>query len=125
MNDVPGVIYLIHFETPLAHARHYLGWTITLEDRLRDHAAGRGANLMRVVRDRGIRWSLARLWTGTRRKERQIKNFGGLSRSCPICGVLMRKHHAPMLREVALVNQRLKATTPPANAKPALDGAHA
>jgi len=82
-----GVIYLLHFEQPYQHAQHYLGWAIELESRLADHAAGRGARLLAVVRSAGISWRLARTWEGTRARERQIKRQGGLSRSCPLCGV--------------------------------------
>ncbi|MFF5228424.1 hypothetical protein [Dactylosporangium sp. NPDC000521] len=82
-----GTIYLLHFERPYQHARHYLGWASDLEARLADHLAGRGARLLAVVRSAGITWYLARTWDGTRARERQIKRQGGLSRSCPLCGV--------------------------------------
>jgi len=82
-----GTIYLLHFDEPYQHARHYLGWTQNLDLRLFDHAGGRGARLLAVVRSAGINWRLARIWEGTRARERQIKRQGGLSRSCPMCGV--------------------------------------
>lgn len=82
-----GTIYLLHFEKPYRHARHYLGWTDDVEARLKDHAAGRGARLLAVVASAGISWQLARVWDGTRARERQLKRQGGLSRSCPLCGV--------------------------------------
>ena len=83
-----GIIYLLHFDRPYAHARHYLGWTNgKLGMRLDRHAAGNGARLLAVVASAGIGWSLARTWPGTRARERQIKRQGGLSRSCPQCGV--------------------------------------
>ncbi len=82
-----GTIYLLHFEQPYQHARHYLGWAENLDARLADHAAGRGARLLAVVQSAGIEWRLARTWEGTRARERQIKRMGGLSRSCPLCGV--------------------------------------
>lgn len=61
-----GTIYLLHFEEPFRHARHYLGWTaVDLPTRLDTHAAGNGARLLAAVRSAGITWRLAR--------ERQIK----------------------------------------------------
>jgi hypothetical protein len=39
----------------------------------------------------GIGWQLARTWTGDRNRERQLKNQGGKSRMCPLCGVQARK----------------------------------
>ena len=35
-----GTIYLLHFDRPYRHARHYTGWTEDLLDRLDRHAAG-------------------------------------------------------------------------------------
>lgn len=89
MSAVEGTIYLLHFEAPFRHARHYLGWTSgLLEQRLDAHIAGNGARLLAVVASAGITWRLARTWPGTRARERQIKRQGGLSRSCPMCGVV-------------------------------------
>ncbi len=88
--DVPGVIYLLHFQQPYRHARHYLGWTEDLAARLEQHQKGQGARLLTVVREAGISWSLSRTWQGDRNRERQIKRMGGLSRSCPDCGVKPR-----------------------------------
>ena len=86
-----GVIYLLHLDRPYRHAKHYTGWTSDLETRLAEHAAGRGARLLEVVRAAGIGWTLARTWPGTRTRERQIKNQGGASRHCPQCGVRPRQ----------------------------------
>jgi hypothetical protein len=87
-----GVIYLLHFDQPIGDltnprgfASHYTGWTLDLPARLVDHAAGRGARLMQVVGEQGIGWQLARIWTGTRAKERSLKRSGGAARRCPVC----------------------------------------
>jgi predicted GIY-YIG superfamily endonuclease len=82
-----GTIYLIHFDQPYKHARHYTGWTSDLEARLAEHASGQGARLLAVVKAAGITWTLARTWTGTRTRERQLHKRGGASRRCPLCGV--------------------------------------
>jgi predicted GIY-YIG superfamily endonuclease len=78
-------VYLIHFERPFGHARHYTGSTTDLEERLRAHREGSGARLMAVIAQAGIGWTLARTWPGGRRRERQLKRQGGASRRCPIC----------------------------------------
>lgn len=83
-------VYLLHFEQPYKHARHYLGSSDNVKRRLAEHEAGRGARLLAVVHAAGIGWELARLWPGGRQRERQIKNQGGLSRHCPLCGVTPR-----------------------------------
>lgn len=85
--DRSGVVYLLHFTRPYRHARHYTGWTTDLAARLDEHAAGRGARLLAVVSEAGITWSLARTWSGTRARERQLKTQGGASRRCPLCGI--------------------------------------
>jgi predicted GIY-YIG superfamily endonuclease len=44
MSEVGGrTIYLLHFERPFGHARHYLGSAEDLEARLTEHAADAGA----------------------------------------------------------------------------------
>lgn len=86
-----GTVYLLHFDAPYRHARHYLGWTGgPLSARLSAHAEGRGARLLTVVRAAGITWQLARTWPGDRGRERQLKNQGGARRRCPMCGVVPR-----------------------------------
>lgn len=88
-----GTVYLLHFDQPYKHARHYVGWTRSsrsLKSRLAAHEAGRGARLLAVVREAGIGWQLARMWPGSRARERQIKRQGGHARKCPLCGVKPR-----------------------------------
>lgn len=61
------MLYLLHFETPYRHARHYLGYTesrASLRQRLKAHQRGQGARLMEVVRDAGIGFALARTMPG-------------------------------------------------------------
>ncbi len=77
-------IYLLHFDRPFSHARHYMGSAEDLDVRLAEHATGAGARLLWWVRQAGISWSLARTWSGDRRRERQLKARGH-ARHCPIC----------------------------------------
>ena len=87
-----GTVYLLHFDQPYKHARHYVGWTArNVKRRLAEHEAGHGARLLAVVRAAGIGWQLARLWPGGRARERQIKRQGGHARKCPLCGVRPRR----------------------------------
>ena len=62
------MIYLLHFERPYHHARHYLGCTDDLVRRLREHLAGKrmgGSPLIEAARDVGIGITLVRLWSWT------------------------------------------------------------
>jgi hypothetical protein len=87
-----GTVYLLHFDRPYRHARHYLGWAAAghLDSRIAAHRSGQGARLMAVITAAGIGFDLARTWPGGRPRERQIKRQGGASRCCPLCGVKPR-----------------------------------
>lgn len=59
------MVYLIHFDRPLGHARHYIGYAATpatLERRIAHHKAGTGARLLKVAADAGIDFHIARVW---------------------------------------------------------------
>jgi hypothetical protein len=91
---VTGTVYLLHFDRPYKHARHYTGWAASsrsLKRRLAQHGHGDGARLLAVAHAAGIGWQLARTWPGDRTRERQIKRQGGASRHCPLCGVKPRR----------------------------------
>jgi hypothetical protein len=80
------MIYLIHFDRPLHHARHYLGYCAdgTLEVRLIRHRAGRGARLLAVLRELNIGWRVVRVFEGDRKIERRLKANSRV-RLCPVC----------------------------------------
>lgn len=86
-----STVYLLHFERPYKHARHYLGSCNNLARRLAEHKRGAGARLTAVVQAAGISWQCVRTWRGGRQRERQIKKQGGLSRVCPVCNPPKRK----------------------------------
>jgi len=81
-----GTIYLLHFEPPLAHARHYLGWTRDLDARLARHRPGRGSPLIAAAVAAGVRLELARTWGDVDRHfEERLKNRHETPRLCPLC----------------------------------------
>ena len=80
-----GTVYLLHFDAPYKHARHYIGFAEDLDARLILHQRGEGARLLAAIIGAGISFTLARTWTGDRTLERRIKNLGGAARVCPIC----------------------------------------
>ena len=79
-------VYLIHFETKLHHAGHYVGYARKVGKRIALHRSGRGARILRALRECGIRWRVVRVWpAGTRILERSIKNKKNAPCFCPIC----------------------------------------
>ena len=80
-----STVYLLHFETPYKHAKHYMGSASNLDTRLAEHRSGQGARLMEVIKDAGIDWTLARTWTGGRDVERRLKDQKNAPRLCTVC----------------------------------------
>jgi hypothetical protein len=79
VGEGPGsVVYLLHFAWPHRppegfHARHYLGATLDLPQRLRDHRIGRGARLVAAATAAGATVELARVWRVPVAFERRLK----------------------------------------------------
>ena len=81
-----GTVYLIHFDKPYKHARHYIGFTTDLNSRLEQHRNGNGARLMEVIKENNIQWCITRTWENvTRHYERRLKNRKNAKYLCPIC----------------------------------------
>lgn len=83
-----GTVYLIHFQSPLKHARHYIGYTDepNVDSRVERHRKSGGARILKVCNELGIRWHVARVWFNCSRKwERRLKNRGGATEICPVC----------------------------------------
>ena len=80
------VVYTLHLWPPLGHAAHYTGTTPErrLEQRLADHALGRGARLTQVQIERGGWWVLAQTQPGGRSLERRLKQHSA-ARRCEVC----------------------------------------
>jgi predicted GIY-YIG superfamily endonuclease len=87
MSSKEGIIYLIHFDTKLHHAQHYLGFCKdgNLEKRIERHMSGDGSKLMRAVMENGITWRVVKTWVGTRTFERSLKNKKNSRCLCPAC----------------------------------------
>jgi predicted GIY-YIG superfamily endonuclease len=110
------ITYLLHFDRPYKHTRHYTGTAADLQARLADHQAGRGARLLQVAKDAGISWVLARTWPGGRQRERQLKIQGGASRRCPLCGVEPRTTPAQQEEKTTMTKPPDKSASAAADA---------
>lgn len=83
-----GVTYLLHFDSPIGHSRHYLGWTVDLEARLECHRSGYRDKcvLTHEAMRRGIGFVLATTWPGVLiTHEKRLKRQRNGPRLCPIC----------------------------------------
>lgn len=94
-----GYVYILHFDRPYKHARHYIGYSNDDPEkeggRIEKHRNGQGANLTKVLKENGIGFTLDRVWVDVDRNfERRKKKSGGGSRHCTIC-----KRAKRMLRE--------------------------
>jgi predicted GIY-YIG superfamily endonuclease len=90
-----GYVYLLHFESKLHHAAHYIGFAFPetgVEKRLEVHRSGQGAKLLRALNEKGIQYWVARTWDEVDRNfERKLKNQKNSWRFCPICSAERRK----------------------------------
>lgn len=80
-----STVYLLHFDSPLYHAQHYLGITSDLPSRIERHLHSNGSPLIAAALRAGITPTLARTWEGDRTLERQLKRSHNNRRFCPIC----------------------------------------
>ena len=78
-------VYLIHLDKPLKHARHYLGFSEDLPERVKKHRTGQGAAFMRAISKEGNTWHVSRIWDGDRTIERVLKDQHNASHLCPTC----------------------------------------
>jgi len=80
-------IYILHFDRPFSHAKHYVGSADNVSLRVLEHATGRGANLMRHVVGAGIGFIVSCTFPGTRGDERIMKKRWKdvAKRRCPVC----------------------------------------
>lgn len=81
------MIYILHFDVPYHHARHYVGYCAdgTLEQRLERHRAGQGSRLMLAIELAGIGYTVALTHPGDRHFERNLKRAKNTPRFCPLC----------------------------------------
>ncbi len=80
------MVYLLHFDKPYKHARHYIGYTANMARRLHEHElTSKGAKLLQVASAAGIKFTIAKTWEGDRKLERQLKNRKNSAKLCPIC----------------------------------------
>ena len=82
-------VYLIHFNQPLHHARHYIGKARLLKERIKRHKSGNGARILQVCNERGIEYNVVRIWDEKTEVaavlERRLKKMKHAREFCPVC----------------------------------------
>jgi len=89
----PGVIYLLHFDQPYKHAKHYTGWTEDLLHRLDRHAAGNGARLSRSSGKPGSASPWSASAKAPARPNAPSRTPEALPGTCPACTPHPRNGH--------------------------------
>ena len=85
-------VYILHFDPPYQHARHYIGFTTRpVQERVAEHLAGRGSPLVTAALAAGHRVSVSLKWSaGNRAWERYLKRKKSTPDWCPVCGQMER-----------------------------------
>ena len=89
-----STVYLLHFWKPIAPGKHtcqhYCGSTDNLDRRIEEHRAGRGARFTEVAKERGIEFSVARVWdsagetlSAELKRARRGRDFARSAPGCP------------------------------------------
>lgn len=87
-NHEPLTLYLLHFVSPVSGKRHYCGICRSdrLEERMKEHATGRGAGLTRRAALAGV--GFYRVYTQQNASwmaEKKFKASRPMKERCPVC----------------------------------------
>lgn len=81
-----GTVYLIHLDSPISHARHYIGWSRYLKKRIDHHRRGTGSRFLAAAVRLGINFEVVRKWKNADGEfERKLKNRKKARTLCPVC----------------------------------------
>jgi hypothetical protein len=92
-------VYILHFDKPFHHSRHYVGWAKepTAETRINHHHNGTsGVRYIEAALAAGVTFRVARIWPDASRNfERQLKNTHSTADYCPICHPIRYREFVP------------------------------
>jgi hypothetical protein len=81
-------VYVLHFDPPFKHARHYVGWTIeeNADRRISEHLDLRGSPLVAAAVRAGSAVSVVAVFPGAGKDyERYVKRRKCTTRFCHLC----------------------------------------
>lgn len=90
-------IYVIHFDKPYKHAKHYTGIAQNVEKRIEKHSKGQGSRLMQVLKENniGFRYNIIAefpTFSEAHAEEKRLKTkVKKPQRYCPICKSLKKE----------------------------------
>lgn len=82
------MVYILHFNRPYFHARHYVGYTEDTDRRFKEHfnCHQSGSPLIQAALEAGITITVSKIYfDGDRNLERKIKKSHHTERYCPLC----------------------------------------
>ena len=89
-------VYILHLNSKLRHAQHYVGWAKYVEKRITNHKNGNGSKFTKACLKHGVSFELARVFEGADRTfERKLKNTNSTRDYCPICNGGKSKPYHP------------------------------
>lgn len=110
------MIYILHIDPPLKHARHYVGWTKDddVSRRVAEHlnqTGSRPSKLVGAALRAGCVVTLAGTLEGDRAVERKLKARGGAASYCPLCRAAYNVRSAAWMRERRTRERAAKCVT--------------
>lgn len=80
------MVYLLYYNKPIHHAKHYMGCTSNLSNRIKCHRNGNSkAHLPMAFHKLGIGFEVSRIWDGDFALEKKLKKYKNNRRLCPFC----------------------------------------
>lgn len=84
-------VYVIHFDKPYKHAKHYTGIALDVEKRMKQYSKGQGSRLMKVLKEHNIGFKYKVIveygtYSEAHAEEKRLKTkVKKPQRYCPIC----------------------------------------
>lgn len=84
-------VYVLHFDKPYKHAKHYTGIAKNLKKRIKKHRDGHGARLTQVLKQNNIGFRCSQIaeystFSEAHAEEKRLKSkVKNPQRYCPIC----------------------------------------
>lgn len=97
-------LYVLHFDKPYKHARHYTGIALDVEKRIHEHETGQGARLMQVLKENNIGFKCSVIgefpgFSEAHAEEKRLKTkVKKPDAYCPICKEI-KKHDKDLSSE--------------------------